>query len=284
MTNGKVEITTHEVGSLSEYLAKIQSILKAWRVQPGSGKKDEVEPWYRGQRCDDWTLKPSASRDGWDDRSLFNRFISDAATFTDGPPRRKEDLWEWYFMAQHYELPTRLLDWSEEPLTALHFAIRDMHEDDEASPNVLEWDKRTPTVWVLDPAAMNAMFFGEYSVICPWPGNGTEHWLPDAKDPQPYERGTSQNPLAIHPLQSNRRMVAQHGKFTVHGKRNEPLEEQWLENSSSPWFERLQRIRITNAAIISDELFDLGINKLRLFPELTKLSRHLRRLYKPQKP
>jgi hypothetical protein len=279
MTNGKVEITTHEVGSLGEYLAKIQSILKTWRP-PGSGK-DEVEPWYRGQRCHDWTLKPSAARENWDGESLFNRFISDAGTFADGPPRRKEDLWEWYFMAQHYDLPTRLLDWSEEPLTALHFAIRDMHEDDEASADVLEWGERTPAVWVLDPAAMNDMFFGEYCIVCPWPDGGTEHWLPDAKDPKAFRNGTNETPLAIHPVQSNRRMVAQRGKFTVHGRRNEPLEEQWLANPSSPWFDRLQQIRITNAANISEELFDIGINKLRLFPELTKLSRHLRRLYKP---
>jgi FRG domain len=47
------------------------------------------------------------------------------------PSRPKND-WDWLSFGQHYRLPTRLLDWSKEPLVALYFAV----ESPPISPTV----------------------------------------------------------------------------------------------------------------------------------------------------
>jgi hypothetical protein len=75
--------------------------------------------YFRGQVCD-WSLRPSLARESVTEQErtkeseCFERLAEILPKVND---------WERATIAQHYGVPTRLLDWSENPLVGLYFAL-----------------------------------------------------------------------------------------------------------------------------------------------------------------
>src|SRR5712691_7984149 len=106
---------------------------------------------FRGHRDSAWPLKSSYDR--WfeatkapeaDRVRLAKELIAQFQRDTEGisPAPAPEDPRQIIALAQHYGLPTRLLDWTESPYTAAFFAFAEALEKAPA--------KGTVAVWALD--------------------------------------------------------------------------------------------------------------------------------------
>lgn len=85
--------------------------------------------WFRGHSDVDYCLEPSIfrkkdSHNIYDENSIFVHAKLRLANYR----KTCVDDFDWLCLMQHYEVPTRILDWSESAIIALYFAVR---EDDK---------------------------------------------------------------------------------------------------------------------------------------------------------
>ncbi len=168
--------------------------------------------WFRGHARLEWTLVPSALRP----RSLAQR--NRALGLLDGfrqvaelkVVRRPEadDELGWHQVAQHYGLPTRLLDWTENPLAALYFACWEHVEADGVvfvvNPSDLNRSSKPGLGRVLDPQRDRVLIESYVGLTGRLSRRGS-------------------GPLAVNPVWNSERILTQRGKFTIHGSSNRGL-------------------------------------------------------------
>jgi hypothetical protein len=253
----------HAVENLSGYIKAVSQIQQRWTDEDG----EFIYPWFRGQANNGKSLLPGLYRKAnlwkyeFNYRSDFTHkalpFLSDT-TFA-----QPSSDWDWYFLMQHYGLPTRLIDWTEGSLIALYFALFYKRDDDDSNP----------CVWMMNPFGFNKVMRQE-SVIYSY------------ADPrlQPYMDGINkselmpQYPAALQPAFNSKRIVVQKGCFTIHGHDQTPLEK--LAGLDV----HLHKIDILyeNLNIMRADLTVAGITETTLFPELGSLSKEVTEYWKEE--
>lgn len=108
---------------------------KAWDdFQDFINRRDRSNWMFRGHGDAAWTLRPKNGRigerehDPFDEYNVFDTFRRRARIHLGD--RNLSD-WEWLCLAQHHGLPTRLLDWTSNPLMAAYFAVAGRATEDK---------------------------------------------------------------------------------------------------------------------------------------------------------
>ncbi|MCI1740637.1 MULTISPECIES: FRG domain-containing protein [unclassified Pseudomonas] len=167
--------------------------------------------WFRGAGDYSHGLSPSLFRHpdvkngSIDPIELEGRVIArlkqTSPPFLSAPPVTPLD---WMFMAQHFGVPTRLLDWSENPFIALYFALSSSKGNN------------TPCVWLLDPLQWTKQALNNINLPrIPDPAdNATVRFIESLTD----DLAPRTDPIAIYSNHTNPRIVAQRGTFTLFGR------------------------------------------------------------------
>ena len=214
--------------------------------------------WWRGNASIDWKVHPSLYHKGLSasETNMASRFVNYAPTRHQEVPNLVEGP-AWLFLMQHYGLPTRLLDWSQSPLTALYFAVREQ-----------EFENQDGVVWGLLPTYLNKEQVGEKGIL------GTGHKFVKPLFDEVW-KGSSNvqgdgRVVAITAQHVDVRQMVQASEFTLHGT-SQPIND--LQNTD----QFLVSIKIPAAAKrgISQALRLLNITESYLFPDLEHLAKEL---------
>lgn len=209
-----------------------------------------------------------------DEYGILNYFICEASAYLKIPATNHH---QWLEYAQHYGVPTRLLDWTSNPLVALFFACRSDHDADAK-------------VWLLHQR--NYLCFLATNMSAP-DGKTISQIIDDLL----FCKSSIKYPFIYTPYYVDTRMSAQSSYFMVWGA--DPIA---LENIFTPEMYCMQFKENTNGRVYGDhernalsfalyihadrkqtlmrELDSVGINEKTLFPGLDGIGRYVEQRFR----
>lgn len=265
-----------------EFYSKLSWVDEAVKLGIGLSKS-----WFRGQSQPYGELLPAAFRDfnreffmkGSQESKFAIHFRRQAPAFSEYTPKDLDHL-EWLFLMQHHGTPTRLLDWTENVLVALYFAVNSNFDKDGE-------------LWALYPFELNERSLGSFGIeitnskYVKYLSGEPFHNNPEQlKEELKLERDIN-GPIAFYPLMRFPRMINQMSVFTIHPDPNEnnSIEDLLAEEA------HLVRYLIPKGRKkdLLSKLHQLGIRESTLFPNLDSLSKSIQQemntvAYSPPKP
>jgi hypothetical protein len=171
---------------------------------------------------------------------LIGRFQRAAQPYLENVPQTRL---EWIVLGQHYGLPTRLLDWTENPLVALFFALIDEKNTESA-------------VWIIEPGTYTTLDIDIENIKCLW---------------------------MFFPCHIDKRIISQKGCFTIEPLPKEIIQIKGIDEHFEDYdstISSLTKVIIPNDKKIKEnlllKLMDLGVDNNFVFPDMEGLTRQIK--------
>jgi hypothetical protein len=258
------KLNSPEVKSVTEFTKLIEDRLRA--------SKEAL--WHRG--CPDFEndhLTPGLYRHptktGIKDlleleEKMISRFRQRSIPFVE---RNFDSNWERLFFMQHSAVPTRLLDWTENPFIALYFALTSKAKGPDGDA----------AVWMLDPVAWNRKSLAHMTFHEGILSVGDSRL--DNLEPGADFDTMNADPLAIFGFHNSARIVAQRGVFTIFGKNTQHMEGIY-SNQDYP-LDCLLKVRVPKniKPDLLKSLIQMGFTHSVVFPDLDGLAKETKNFF-----
>lgn len=244
-------------------------------------KRSTNELWFRGCGKSNYKLVPTLYRHKTIKKikdltelefKLMTRFRQRSVPFHD---KSFDNEWEILFFMQHYRVPTRLLDWTENPFIAFYFAV--MSAAYTFDGDKLKFDYPA-AIWVLDPVSWNRHALRNVSydqgVL------STDDDQIKGYKPTTVFSGMNEFPVALYGTHNSPRIVAQRGVFTIFGQNMNPMEK--IHESDKFPTNCLVKMKLNKAVLpnMRKSILNYSITESVVFPDLEGLAKEIRRTFK----
>jgi hypothetical protein len=304
---------THNVSCISDFLDVIREFNESYSILGASPVSCRF--LYRGLSNEGYKLIPAIFRVSHDyditfsgltdkehngfidnkkytafssEKAILREFIAQACAYINEDPT--QDLNKWVEYAQHYGVPTRILDWTENPLVALYFACRDDKPDYKDSSIT----GKNAVVWMIHFSNYKRFRYELSRKSQPQKSNDVLtigeiiNQLINGEQPIEY-------PILYKPYYRDQRMCAQGSEFMVWGSNTSPFDTFFSEKnylrSNKVGNGRTVRgnyneiiflfnIYADRKQSILRELDSCGINERTLFPGLDSIGRYVEMKYR----
>ncbi len=230
------------IKKLSEYTSYVEDLPNAFTLS-------------RGQ-SGDYPLLPSALRKDsvgnrkYPKRAIRNfleQFKVESYQYMKNPWDVKNDV-EWMLYAQHYGVPTKLMDFTTSHITSLLFAVEKSFQAGEDKDAV---------VYFLNPSELNLKYKQQVQIV-------------NASEDKELQIEGHDGPFVVQGRKINSRVNAQKGLFVLFQDDDVPL-EQCVDDAV------LKKITISGDATkdILASLYSMGISFTHIYPELSSVSKDI---------